>query len=190
MSRSFIATGWPTHITGQHNGGRIENLPVWEYGSTHIPLEVLIPESKQVEFAEAGFTVLSCRPNDDAAYIGFAPVAHRPEMYDDPDTTSEAHLHATLACQVFASRVAHHMLVFQREMIPGLAKERIQSELTTRLESLLKTGGYSLSQEAVVIDLADSPSRPGAVEVTVRLIPPEQILGRETRLGMQFEVRY
>ncbi len=74
MARSFDETGWPTHLSGLHDGGKIENLPLWNYSATgvsaRIPLEVKIPESKEVELAVTGFAV--CKRNQRADGVGIA----------------------------------------------------------------------------------------------------------------------
>lgn len=58
-----------------------------------------LPESKAAG-SELGFCVLNCRPNDDAAYVAFAPAAHGPEKFDEAEANEEARLHTTLACHV------------------------------------------------------------------------------------------
>jgi type VI secretion system protein ImpC len=189
LCKSYVANGWPTHITGMHNGGKIENIYVWESGSVHIPLDVMLPESKLVEFSEAGFVVLGCRPDDDSAYVRFAPTVHRPETYDDADTTSEARIHSTLACQLLASSIAHHMLMLQGELTPGLSAAQLEVELRSSLQTILKTGGAEISPDSVTIEISDNPDRPDHYNVTVRLRPPAEILGQEICLVLGFEAR-
>jgi type VI secretion system ImpC/EvpB family protein/type VI secretion system ImpB/VipA family protein len=192
MARSFAATGWPTHLSGRQNGGRIENLPLWNFSATgvsaRIPLETKVPESKEVEFSEAGFAVLSCRPNDDAAHIAFAPVVHRPEKFDEAEANEEARLHATLACQLMTTRIAQHLLRFERELAAGLAPKKVQAELTAHLQALFKSTGITLAPEAITVEISEHPERHDRWYAALRLYPPEEILGRETSVVMGLEL--
>jgi type VI secretion system protein ImpC len=192
MARSFAAAGWPTHISGMHDGGKIENLPLWNYSATgvsvRIPLELKLPESKEVEFSEAGFAILSCRPNDDAAYVAFAPVAHRPEKFDEAEANEEARLHATLACQLMTARLAQHLLRFERELATGLAPEKLQAGLAAHLQALFKSAGTPLAPEAMAIEISESPEHADRWYAALRLYSPEEILGRETSVVMGLEL--
>jgi type VI secretion system protein ImpC len=192
MARGFAETGWPTHLSGMNDGGKIENLPLWNYSATgisaRIPLEVKLPESKEVELSEAGFCVLSCRPNDDAAYVAFVPVAHRPEKFDEAEATEEARLHATLACQLMTARIAQHLLRFEREVAAGLTPEKLQAELAAHLQALFKSAGTPLAPEAMAVEISESPEQAERWYAALRLYPPEEILGREISLVMGLEL--
>jgi type VI secretion system protein ImpC len=191
-ARSFAATGWPTHLSGRQNGGRLENLPLWNYSATgvsaRIPLEVKISESKENELAEAGFAVLNCRPNDDSAYVAFAPVAHRPEKFDEAEANEEARLHATLACQLMTARIAQHLLRFERELAAGLAPKKLQAEMAAHLQALFKAAGTPLAPEAITIEISEHPERHDRWYAALRLYTPEEILGRETSVVMGLEL--
>lgn len=192
MARSFAGTGWPMHLSGLHDGGKIENLPLWNYSATgvsvRIPLEVKLPEDKEVEFSEAGFAVLSCRPNDDAAHVAFAPAAHRPEKFEEAAANEEARLHATLACQLMTARIAQHLLRFERELAPGLAPEKLQAALAAHLQALFKSTRAPLAPEAITIEISESPEHADRWYAALRLYAPEEILGRETSVLMGFEL--
>jgi hypothetical protein len=147
-----------------------------------------IPESKEVELSEAGFAVLSCRPNDDAAHIAFAPVVHRPEKFAEAEANEEARLHATLACQLMTARIAQHLLRFQRELAPGLAPEKLQAKLAEHLQALFKSAGTPLAPEAMTIEISESPKDADRWYAALRLYTPEEILGRETSVLMGLEL--
>jgi type VI secretion system protein ImpC len=192
VARSFAATGWPTHLSVRQNGGRIENLPLWNYSATgvsaRIPLEVKLPESKEVELSEAGFSVLSCRPNDDAAYVAFAPVVHHPEKFEEAEASEEARLHATLACQLMTARIAQHLLRFERGLAAVLAPEKLQAELAAHMQALFKSTGTSLASEAMTIEISESPEHAERWYAALRLYTPEEILGRATSVLMGLEL--
>ncbi len=98
-AKSFVRLGWPTSITGAHDGA-IGDLPVHSPGGAHqpaIPLEAVPSEATVAEVARAGFTMLACQPNSDAALVLRAPVLHRA-----PGQPADV----TLADQLFVGRFA------------------------------------------------------------------------------------
>jgi len=192
LARSFAETGWPTYITGPQSGGRVENLPLWEEPApgrrARIPLDVRIPDEKQVELSEMGFIVLACRPNDDAAYVAFAPTIHRPEKYDDTESNEDARIHATLACQMMVSRILQHLLRFERELTPGLSPSRVHEQLVDSLRTLLKVGGKPLPRKGIDIETSEPSEHPNRLPLRIRIVSPPEILGREVNIVMAFEV--
>ncbi len=72
MVRSFISNGWCVQIRGPQAGGLVEDLPIHLYdlgtgNQPKIPTEVLIPETREFEFANLGFIPLSYYKNHDFA---------------------------------------------------------------------------------------------------------------------------
>ncbi len=64
MVKSFIANGWCVQIRGPQSGGAVTDLPIHLYdlgtgNQVKIPSEVMIPETREFEFANLGFIPLS-----------------------------------------------------------------------------------------------------------------------------------
>ena len=64
MVKSFINNGWCVQIRGPQAGGRVKDLPIHLYdlgtgNQVKIPSEVMIPETREFEFASLGFIPLS-----------------------------------------------------------------------------------------------------------------------------------
>lgn len=184
--RSFIENGWCTRITGMRGGGVVENLPVWKSRAAgrdvRIPLDVLFPQSKELEFADAGFVLLSCRINDDAACVLSAPTVYRPPKYSTPQENQEAQLHATLPYQLFATRMAHYLQRIVREVSTGLTAEQVQEMLIAKFRSILGKTDGELSEEAVTVEVEESEENPEYYDAVLRIRPPFQILGRDVDL--------
>ena len=175
----------------------MEHLPVWPYHTAgrdvRIPLDVLFPQSREQEFIEEGFLLLSSRINDDKAFVLAAPTVYRPKKYTTPEETKEARLHATLPYQLFATRMAHYLRRILREVSMGLAAEQVQNAFVGKLRSILaKQGagarGVLLSPEAVRAEVSESEEKPGYYHVVLRIQPPFQILGRDADLLLGAEV--
>lgn len=64
MVKSFINNGWCVQIRGPQAGGAVKDLPIhlFDLGTgsqVKIPSEVMIPETREFEFANLGFIPLS-----------------------------------------------------------------------------------------------------------------------------------
>ncbi len=158
--RSFVEDGWPIRITGLRGGGMVENLPVWTYHTAgrdvRIPLDVSLSQSKEKEFVDNGFVLLSSRINDNKASVLSAPTVHRPKKYTTPEDTKEARMHATLPYQLFATRMAHYLRRIMEEVSTGLTAEQVQEQFAGKLRSILAKPGVELPQEAVTVEASDN----------------------------------
>ncbi|MFQ6009215.1 MAG: type VI secretion system contractile sheath large subunit, partial [Candidatus Zixiibacteriota bacterium] len=195
LVRSFIENGWCTQITGLRGGGTVENLPVWAYRvagrDVSIPLDVLFSQSKELEFAEVGLVLLSCRMNDDAACVLSTPTVYRPKKYSSPEETKEAQLHATLPYQLFATHMAHCLRRIVRDVSTGLTAEQVSAMFTGQLRAILaKASEASLPEEAVVVEVSDNEEKPEYYDVVLRVRPPFQILGRNVDLLLGLELHH
>ena len=93
MVRSFINNGWCVQIRGPQAGGAVQDLPIHLYdlgtgNQVKIPSEVMIPETREFEFANLGFIPLSYYKNRDYACFFSANSAQKPALYDTADATA------------------------------------------------------------------------------------------------------
>lgn len=192
--RSFAECGWCVRITGLRGGGLVENLPVRPYRvagrDITIPLEALFNQSKEKDFMDSGFTILSSRINDDKACIMGAPTIYRPQKYTTAEENIEARLLATLPYQLFATRMAHYLRRITKEISTGLTAEHIQSSFITKLRSILTIPGVALPPDAVMVSVSDSKENPGYYDVSLRIKPPFQILGQDADLMLGMQLRH
>jgi type VI secretion system protein ImpC len=188
MADSYKRSGWPTHLYG--NGeNNIGGLPLWMGSGAAIPLGALLPEHKQAELSEAGFVVLGCRINRDSAYIAHAPTVRRVGTYETAEAADEERAHFSLACQLFVTRAAQFLLSFQRDIERGASIGQVQSDLSSRLRSLLSGSGHDVPEGAVSIEHLSEVQLPEHEVLEVRLSPPLAILDNSVRLVMHLTVR-
>ena len=93
MVRSFINNGWCVQIRGPQAGGAVQNLPIHLYdlgtgNQVKIPSEIMIPETREFEFANLGFIPLSYYKNRDYACFFSANSTQKPALYDTTDATA------------------------------------------------------------------------------------------------------
>ncbi|HFO8344912.1 TPA: type VI secretion system contractile sheath large subunit, partial [Escherichia coli] len=143
MVRSFVTNGWCVQIRGPQAGGAVQDLPIHLYdlgtgNQVKIPSEVMIPETREFEFANLGFIPLSYYKNRDYACFFSANSTQKPALYDTPDATANSRINARLPYIFLLSRVAHYLKMIQRENI-GTTKDRrlLELELNTWLRGLV-----------------------------------------------------
>ncbi len=197
IAKSFVDNGWSVNIRGPQSGGKVENLPLHHYQAskgteTKIPTEVLISETKELEFAENGFVPLSYYKNSDHACFFSANSAQKPVEYDSPEATANARINSRLPYIFLVSRLSHYLKVLQRENI-GSSKPRheLEQELNDWLQTLVTKmnnpdedliATHPLKDGRVVVEeVADNP---GFYRVSMWVVPHFQVEGVDVRLAL------
>ncbi|HHJ11864.1 MAG TPA: type VI secretion system contractile sheath large subunit [Chromatiales bacterium] len=197
MARSFKENGWAVNIRGPESGGKVENLPIHVYDAGHglqskIPTEILIPETRELEFANLGFIPLSYYKNRDYACFFSANSVQRPTEYSDDEATANSRINARLPYIFLISHLAHYLKVQQRENI-GSSKSRqaLEDELNDWLQGLVTKmkdpdpeliATHPLREGKVTVKAI--PENPGYYSVTLHAQPHFQIEGVDVRLSL------
>ncbi|MDR2578078.1 MAG: type VI secretion system contractile sheath large subunit [Chitinispirillales bacterium] len=197
MVRSFIDNGWCVQIRGPESGGKVENLPVHVFNAgrgteVKIPTEILIPETREFEFAQEGFIPLSFYKNRDYACFFSANSTQKPQEFDNPLVTANMRINSRLPYIFLISRIAHYLKVIQRENI-GSTKSRmvLQEELTRWIKKLvteMKDPGPDLIAthplKGADVNVAELEDNPGFFRVGLSVIPHFQIEGVDINLSL------
>jgi type VI secretion system protein ImpC len=197
MVRSFVENGWCVQIRGPEAGGKVENLPIhfFDVGKGQqmkIPTEILIPETREFEFAQEGFIPLSFYKNRDYACFFSANSAQKPTEYDDPVVTANMRINSRLPYIFLVSRIAHYLKVIQRENI-GSTKSKLvlQDELNTWISGLvteMNDPGPELIAthplKAAEVSVNEIEDNPGFFSVGLAVMPHFQIEGIDINLSL------
>ena len=197
MVRSFINNGWCVQIRGPQAGGLIEDLPIHMYdlgtgNQVKIPTEVLIPETREFEFANLGFVPLSFYKNRDYACFFSANSTQKPALYETKEATANSRINARLPYVFLLSRLAHYLKLIQRENI-GTTKDRrmlelelnnwintLVTEMTDPSDELQAT--HPLREAKVLVE--DIEDNPGFFKVRLFARPHFQIEGLDVNLSL------
>jgi type VI secretion system protein ImpC len=197
LARSFADNGWCVQIRGPEAGGKVEDLPIHLYdvgkgNQMKIPTEILIPETREFEFANQGFIPLSFYKNRNYACFFSANSTQKPQLYDDPNVTANSRINSRLPYIFLSSRLAHYLKVIQRENI-GATKNAsvLQDELNNWIKNLvteMKNPSPAVaalrplsSAQVTVSEIADNP---GFYRVTMAVSPHFQVEGIDVNLQM------
>jgi type VI secretion system protein ImpC len=197
MAHSFQKYGWTLNIRGPESGGKVEQLPLHQYDigkglQTKIPSETIIPETRELEYANLGFIPLSYYKNSDFACFFSANSAQKPQQYLESDATANSRINARLPYIFLSSRLGHYLKVLQRENI-GSNKNRIEleSELNAWLQTLITKMNKPGPELAATHPLRDGqvsveeiPDNPGFYKVSMYAVPHFQIEGIDVRLSL------
>lgn len=197
MVQSFVNNGWCVQIRGPQAGGLVEDLPIHLYdlgtgNQVKIPTEVLIPETREFEFANLGFIPLSFYKNRDYACFFSANSAQKPATFDTKEATSNSRINSRLPYIFLLSRIAHYLKVIQRENI-GATKDRrvLELELNKWISNLVTEmtdpsnevqASHPLRRARVTVE--DIEDNPGFFRVKTFLVPHFQIEGMDINLSM------
>lgn len=197
MVKSFINNGWCVQIRGPQAGGAVKDLPIHLYdlgtgNQVKIPSEVMIPETREFEFAGLGFIPLSFYKNRDYACFFSANSAQKPARYDTADATANSRINARLPYIFLLSRIAHYLKLIQRENI-GTTKDRrlLELELNTWVRGLVTEmtdpgdelqASHPLRDAKVVVE--DIEDNPGFFRVKLFAVPHFQVEGMDVNLSL------
>lgn len=197
MVRSFINNGWCVQIRGPQAGGAVKDLPIHLYdlgtgNQVKIPSEVMIPETREFEFANLGFIPLSYYKNRDYACFFSANSAQKPALYDTKEATANSRINSRLPYIFLLSRIAHYLKLIQRENI-GSTKDRrlLELELNNWISGLVTEmtdpaddlqASHPLREAKVTVE--DIEDNPGFFRVKLFAIPHFQVEGMDVNLSL------
>ncbi|QAU23559.1 type VI secretion system contractile sheath large subunit [Dyella sp. M7H15-1] len=197
MVQSFVKNGWCVQVRGPQAGGLVEDLPIHLYdlgtgNQAKIPTEVLIPETREFEFANLGFIPLSYYKNRDFACFFSANSTQKPTVFETKEATANSRINARLPYIFLLSRIAHYLKLIQRENI-GTTKDRrvLENELNNWIKGLvteMKDPGDELQashplREAKVV-VEDIEDNPGFFRIKLFIVPHFQVEGMDIGLSL------
>ena len=124
--RSFANSGWCQYLRGVKGGGLVSGLPVHTFNvrgeeEIKVPVEIAIPDYRELEFANAGFIPLVYRKNSADACFFSTQSIKRAKKFKDPKDSENAQLVTNLCYTFSITRIAHYVKSFMRDNIGSTA---------------------------------------------------------------------
>lgn len=167
--QSFTKTGWPTRFT-DWQAFQLKDIPVhYMDANTAIPSEALISEDRMDQCRRAGLIPLVVTANRD---IVFMPM----------ETTLGG---ASLAYQLFASRVTQFLLWCKDNLTADLAGRDLESELKRAFSFFWEKSGHPGPDDIEIT--AGPPDDENRIPLRIDLHPSRRILPSGEGLSLEFK---
>jgi predicted component of type VI protein secretion system len=147
-----------------------------------IPLESMLSGQLAEDLAGAGFTPLICKPNRDSAYVLWAPMLHRPEVYDDAAATAASRAMAHLPYQLLANRISETVASnLPRLRAASLSADELGNAIGRLLQQLVTDTGAGAG---VAVEVQKETDKSGKIQVDIEIHTGVKVLnGAEVRLS-------
>ena len=197
--RAFVAYGWCVRIRGIDRGGVVEGLPVLHHHTAdgdvdrRTVTEICISERRDIDLASCGLIPLVHRKNTDIAAFISAQSLQKPQVYDDPDATTNAALSSRLPYMFATSRFAHYLKSMVRakvgsQMTRGQLTEWLREWLMGYVDGAPETSSEEFKASHPLadarVDLQDREDLPGEYEAKIFLRPHYQLEGLSVSLRL------
>lgn len=126
MVRSFAQSGWCQYLRGPKGGGLVSGLPVHTFNirgeeEMKLPVEMAIPDYRELEFANCGFMPLIYRKGTADACFFSCQSLKRAKKFKDPKDSENAQLVTNLSYTFSITRIAHYVKSIMRDNIGSSA---------------------------------------------------------------------
>lgn len=197
MAKSFEQSGWCQYIRGPKAGGLIKGLPCYTFNirgeeEVKLPVELSIPDYRELEFANSGIMPLVYRKGTAEACFFSAQSIKVPKKFKDPKDSENSQLVCNLSYTLSITRLAHYIKSIMRDNIGTTANASyIQSQLETWLNQYITTisnpDDLTLRHypfKAAVVEVEEKPGHIGQYSCKVSVLPHIQFEGMDVELRL------
>jgi type VI secretion system protein ImpC len=197
MIRSFVQTGWCQYLRGPKGGGQVSGLPVHTFDlrgekEIKIPVEIAIPDYRELEFANAGFIPLIYRKGTaDACFFSVQSIK-KPKKFKDTKDTENAQLVTNLSYTFSITRVAHYVKSIMRDNIGSSAdavyvQATLQNWISRFVTAVVNPSDLTLRYypfKAAKVDVVPRAGMIGWYDCKITILPHIQFEGLDAELCM------
>lgn len=198
MIRSFEMSGWCQHITGPRGGGLIQGLPVHvvqRHGQEEIqpPVEIAIPDYRELQFAKCGFIPLVHRKGSAEAAFFSARAIKRALVFESELDTQNADLVCNLAYTFSITRIAHYVKRMVRDYIGSTAdgpyiQGMLERWLIDYVTTAVNPDDLTLLYypfKAMSVSVEPKPGPLGWYKCVISVLPHIQFQGMDVELRLE-----
>lgn len=202
LIRSFQTSGWCQYIRGPKGGGYIAGLPVHCFNirgeeEIKVPVEMVVPDSRELAFANSGFIPLIYRKGTGDACFFSAQSLKRPKQFRDPKDSENSQLVCNLPYTYSITRIAHYVKSIARDNIGSSAdaayiQNVLNKWISDYVTAVTNPDDLTLRRypfKAAKIQVKEKAGRIGWYSCSISVLPHVQMEGMdvdlriETRLG-------
>ncbi len=197
LVRSFAETGWCQYIRGPKGGGLITGLPVHTFNirgeeEIKIPVEMAIPDYRELEFANCGFIPLIYRKGSADACFFSCQSLKKPKKFKDPKDTQNAQLVTNLSYTFSITRIAHYVKSIMRDNIGSNAdaeyiKDTLSSWIFQYVTTVTNPDDLTLRYypfKAASVEVVEREGMIGWYDCKISILPHIQFEGMDVELKL------
>jgi type VI secretion system protein ImpC len=197
MVRSFEQSGWCQYLRGPKGGGLVSGLPVHMFNvrgeeEMKLPVEMAIPDYRELEFANAGFMPLVYRKGTADACFFSCQSLKKAKKFKDPKDSENAQLVTNLSYTFSITRIAHYVKSIMRDNIGSSADaEYIKNSLTNWINGyvteIVNPDDLTLRYypfKAASVEVVEREGMIGWYDCSISILPHIQFEGMDVELRL------
>jgi type VI secretion system protein ImpC len=197
MVRSFEQSGWCQYLRGPKGGGLVSGLPVHMFNvrgeeEMKLPVEMAIPDYRELEFANAGFMPLIYRKGTADACFFSCQSLKKAKKFKDPKDSENAQLVTNLSYTYSVTRIAHYVKSIMRDNIGSSAdatyiKNSLEQWLNGYVTTVVNPDDLTLRHypfKACSVDVVEREGMIGWYDCSISILPHIQFEGMDVELRL------
>ena len=198
MIRSFEQSGWCQYLRGPKGGGMVSGLPVpmlevrGEEEEMKLPVEMAIPDYRELEFANAGFIPLIYRKGTADACFFSCQSIKKAKRFKDPKDSENAQLATNLSYTLSITRIAHYIKCIMRDNIGSSAdaayiRTQLESWLSQYVTTVVNPDDFTLRYypfKACSVEVTEREGMVGWYDCAIAILPHIQFEGMDVELRL------
>lgn len=197
MVRSFTTSGWCQYLRGPKGGGLVTGLPVHMFNirgeeEMKIPVEMTIPDYRELEFANAGFMPLIYRKGTSDACFFSCQSLKKAKKFKDPKDSENAQLVTNLSYTFSITRIAHYVKCIMRDNIGSSAdatyiSKTLNAWLFKYVTTVVNPDDLTLRYypfKAASVNVVERPGMIGWYDCSISVLPHIQFEGMDVELRL------
>ena len=198
LVRSFESSGWCQYLRGPKGGGLISGLPVHTFnlrGEEEIktPVELAIPDHKELAFANSGFIPLIYRKGTADACFFSAQSLKKAKKFRDPRDSENAQLACSLPYTFSITRIAHYVKSIARDNIGSSAdatyiQNFLNQWILDYVTAVTNPDDVTLRRypfKSAKIDVKEKEGQIGWYDCSISVLPHIQLEGLDVELRLE-----
>jgi type VI secretion system protein ImpC len=197
MVRSFAQSGWCQYLRGPKGGGLVSGLPVHTFNvrgeeEIKIPVEMSIPDYRELEFANCGFMPLVYRKGTADACFFSCQSLKKAKKFKDPKDSENAQLVTNLSYSFSITRIAHYVKSIMRDNIGSSAdaeyiKNSLKNWIFQYVTTVVDPDDLTLRFypfKAASVEVVEREGMIGWYDCSISILPHIQFEGMDVELRL------
>ena len=197
MVRSFETSGWCQYLRGPKGGGLVSGLPVHMFNvrgedEMKVPVEMVVPDYRELEFANCGFIPLIYRKGTADACFFSCQSIKKPKKFKDPKDSENSQLVTNLSYTLSVTRIAHYVKCIMRDNIGSSAdaayiKDTLNNWISQYVTTVVNPDDLTLKYypfKAYSVEVEERPGQIGWYDCAISILPHIQFEGMDVELKL------